>query len=359
VRVNFIKFSVSIANKGLYENFLIELGFVKAKNPREKFMKSIQKMRRNGFLLAFTLGLILLQTLPNVLSWSDGKIMTSSPSAAPIIDGQMGNEWRGAGVNNTYATLEGNRPINLLVLHNGSNIYFMVHVRFETTIKDEAIAIYISKNNSLSEDAYLDRKVILLTNATEVGNESVVAIKDYHRNPDSASETKWLEDTDETVWNASAGLDDRKYRVYEFQIPLSPNNNTEDVKIEVSQQYTVMVGLFQNHNYENEIRSNKIIIQVGPKGLQADEEIGEFKIDPQEFITVMIIIIAVAFGIWGILLAMTKSKVGSLALREVDEGLESEESEETKEKEPEKKEKNQQQGSPAKKGTTAKKGGKN
>ncbi len=319
----------------MYKNFFIGNGTFESKKTCEPCMKNSKTMRAKGIILAFIMGILVFAQFHFVSGWNSGEELTSSPSNAPTLDGVLGDDWRGPNVNNSFHNLPGNIPIRFYVLHNGSSIYFAVHVRFNTTINDESLILYLSKNGSVNEQDLFDRKAVFVTNASGSQNASVVDKKDYYRNPDTESSDLWLEDTESAKWNVSVGKDELGYRVYEFQIPLTPENDSENVKINVGNQYTIVVSFAQNHNFQDEKKSAPLILQVGPKGLAGNDEIGEFKIDKEKFIQVTEIVLAVIFGLFGVLLITTKSKVGPLSIREPE--IESSENEESEEEEKEEK----------------------
>ena len=264
-------------------------------------------------------GILLLSQSYYVSGWSSGFVLMSSPSNTPTLDGVLSDDWRGPNVNSSYHNLPSNIPINFYVLHNGSSIYFAVHVRFDTTVNNESLILYISKNSSLSSDDLFDRKAVLITNASGTENASVVEKKDFYRNPDTEAAEQWLTDTETIKWNVSVGKDERNYRVYEFQIPLSSEKEDENIKMVVGNQYTIVVSFAQNHNFDDEKKAEPLILQVGPKGLAGNEDIGEFKIDKEKFIQWSEIIVAIIFAMFGVLLLTTKSKVGDLSIREFEE----------------------------------------
>ncbi len=327
-------------------------------------------MRAKGIILMIITGILLFAQFYLVSGWNSGEVLTSSPSNTPTLDGVIGDDWRGSNVNSSFHNLPGNIPIKFYVFHNGSAIYFAVEVRFNTTVNDESLILYISKNGSLKSEDILDRKAVFVTNASGTQNASVIEKKDYYRNPDTESTETWLEDTETIKWNVSVGKDERNYRIYEFQIALSPEKDTENVKMVVGNQYAIVVSFAQNHNFQDEKKSEPLVLQVGPKGLSQNDEIGEFKIDKEKFIQVTEIVLAVIFGLFGVLLIATKSKVGSLSVREPEmkpsekslnneEEIEAEE-DEKKEKEEDKqvKPKNAPKSEASKKGKNEKKGGK-
>lgn len=339
----------------MYKNFFIGIGTFESKKTCEPCMKNSKTMRAKGIILMFIAGILVFTQFHLVSGWNSGDILTSSPSNTPTLDGVLGDDWRGPNINNSFHNLPGNIPINLYVLHNGSAIYFAIHVRFNTSINDESLILYFSKNGSVNEDDLFDRKAVFVTNASGSENASIVNKKDFYRNPDAESSDLWLEDTETIKWNVSVGKDERGYRVYEFQIGLSPEKDSENVKMIVGNQYTIVVSFAQNHDLQDEKKSAPLILQVGPKGLAGNDEIGEFKIDKEKFIQVTEIVLAVIFGLFGVLLIATKSKVGSLSIREPEmESSDQEEEEEEKEEEEKKEEKKPKKQDTAKQEPTAK-----
>ena len=112
------------------------------------------------------------------------------------------------------------------------------------------------------------------------------------------------------------GKTELTYRVYEFQIPLTPENDQENVKMAIGSQYTIVIGFARNHELENELKAPPLVLQVGPKSGKADDEIGEFKIDKEKFIMWTEIVLAIIIAMFGVVLISTKVKVGSLKLPE-------------------------------------------
>jgi len=281
-------------------------------------MEKIKSIHAKGIFLVITMGFLLISQSYYVAGWESGYVLMSSPADAPTLDGKIDNDWRGTNINKTYGKLSEDITIQFYVLHNVSAIYFAIRVDVATTNNDESLILYFSKNASLEEEKAFDKKVVMITNATGSQNASITAKKDYYRDVDSdePEATTWIEDTSAVTWNVSVGKTELTYRVYEFQIPLTPENDQENVKMTIGSQYTIVIGFARNHELENELKTPPLVLQVGPKSGKADDEIGEFKIDKEKFIMWTEIVLAIIIAMFGVVLISTKVKVGSLKLPE-------------------------------------------
>ena len=288
---------------------------------------STTRVKTKALLLigTFLLVMFLLPLSHSATAWTPASL-TSNPAEAPTIDGHKGLEWQAHGdVNISRTELEGGRGITLHVLHSQNHLYLLVEVRFTTAQEMESLALYFAPEETTDKAAFVDRKVIYLSNVTQPGNESSV-IRDYHRDTDIPG-SEWVEDVpgaegDGITFEGAAGIHGvANYRYYEFKIPFSPPDQVQDVGFDVGSRYGLYLGLASNHDHENVRESQVIILQVGPTGLEGDLDWEEFRFDPELFMNVTLIIISIVVGGYAVFLLANKKIISGLELEALQEEL--------------------------------------
>ena len=264
--------------------------------------------------------LVLIISLTSFLSvltfvqgntWGESTEITSNVgSEAPEIDGIMEESWSTA--NLTYGDFGSDIRITLYVQHFNENLYFLIIAKFAAEADEETFSIYLSDSND-TEDIF-DKKQITMQNASESGNESSTATDLFK--PEESDE--YLADLELEGFLGAAkyhinGTDEEAYyRYYEYEIAMTPSNASasEDTEIIGFFNYAIRIGYNSSSNEEN--LSDVILVQVGPKGYAEDKRIGELDIDTKLYINIVLMIVTVIFGSFGIALITSKSKIGNL-----------------------------------------------
>ena len=269
-------------------------------------------MKKKGIssILLFLLTVsLILTSISQTTAWSDDKI-TSSPGDEPTIDGIMDEPWDESTINQSYYTFSGDRRITLYVLHHSDTIYFLVEVKFATSQETETISIYLSASSDDSEEDFLDKKQITMENSTQKGNETSTATDLYR-----VDEDIYTADSEVDGFEGDAGIGDLNYRYYEFAIKLSPDDETQDNIFDFTEDYSIKVGI--NNTLTDEVQTDPIMIQIGPKSIEAEEEIGIFDFDTELYIRIVIGIILGIFGVFGILVLNQVFKLGGIKVDEL------------------------------------------
>ena len=267
---------------------------------RQRYSLLILSLIALGFLAANT---------AYVAGWSKTEMTVSAGSTAPTVDGVKESLWTDLTVNITYHTFTtSSRQISLSALTFGGSLYVLIEANFVTSQQNESISIFLSSTNqTANETAFLDKKMITMFNATQYGNESSIAI-DYYR----VGVGNYSIDKDSAIFTGKAkmGSPTRNPRVYEFQIPLNPANLSYDVAWTMSKNYAIKVGI---NNTLNDIEiSDAFLLQLGQRLTLTEKKFGEFDIDPQVFLNVVLIIIDVIYGIVGVVIFVSRSNVESI-----------------------------------------------
>lgn len=277
--------------------------------------------KRNSitYLLVLIISLtsfLSILTFAQGATWSETEI-TSNVGSALNIDGIMEDSWTNTNINFTHFEFESSEAgsITLYVQHYGDYLYFLIIAKF-LAVTEETFSIYLSDSN-LTEDIF-DKKQITMTNASESGNESSNAL-DFFKPEDSDEYSIDLEDEGfEGVARYGTNETNLDYRYYEYKIKMAPSNESasEDTEIIGYFNYVIQIGYNSSSGGEEEL-TDSLLVQVGPKVFAEDVRIGELDIDTKLYINVVLIIVTVIFGSFGIALISSKSKIGNLKQEEL------------------------------------------
>ncbi len=238
-------------------------------------------------------------------NWNVPEIISNNLGNSPVVDGSMEDLWLDESVNSSHCNL--GYEFNLYAQHNGTFIFFLIETEYTTSQSSETFSIIISSDNS-SENFY-DKKQITMNNADEKGNETS-SIKDLY-----------LED-EEYITNSAINFDSfegaARYsnsssatRYYEFQIRLSPENETQDAKIVGYQNYAIQVELNFTDDAEALV-SNTLLVQVGPEPSKGDPTFTERDINVALYILIVMISVSSIYVVYGLVLISSKSKIGEI-----------------------------------------------
>ncbi|MHA2001452.1 MAG: hypothetical protein ACTSVU_05105 [Promethearchaeota archaeon] len=266
-----------------------------------------------SILIAFTIlstGLILGAAQDN--NWSVSEL-TSNTSVAPVIDGVKDSTWNNA--NSSQYEYDNGQKIDLYVQHDSDNIYFLIVAKFATTQYAETFSVFLSNSND--SEGIFDKKQITLFNASSRDNDSSQYFDshEYSGGPDYAL------DTNDEGFIGVAGYSNNSedvYRYYEYKIQMVPSNNIsadEDVHLQGFMNYAIKIG-FNSTSASTEVLSNSLLIQIGPKSTGGENTVGTYNFKADVYIMVVMIVVSVITGIYGIAVIASKSKVGNIKFEE-------------------------------------------
>ncbi len=197
---------------------------------------------------------------------ADIDIIDPSFSEVPKIDGHINrsaNEWAGAIKRSEVLYPNGSQnglDIELWVLQNQTNLYFLVQFELEEHSNVEFLGLLFSDEEDITEideDDYTDLKLVQL-NLSQTVNETYL---DLHLNGSIYSE-------DSSVEGYGAASVENKRSIYEFQIPVDNYdalNNFEDVFLEKGKPYSfkIVFGEYKLGGYKGDIELyNNFLVNV-------------------------------------------------------------------------------------------------
>lgn len=237
-------------------------------------------------------------------NWSDTEIISNNLGNSPIIDGNIEDLWLAEKINSSECNLD--YQFNLYVQHDGVFIYFLIETDFIVTSSSETFSIQISSDNESAN--FFDKKQITMANANIKGNETATVQDLFLLNGE------YEIDSDGDSFIGDAGYSNStamETRYYEFKIPVTPVNATQDAKIIGNgNNYAVKVGL--NFTDETTFESSTLLVQVGQKSTAEDDTVIDRDINLELYIFVVMISISGIFVVYGLMVISSKSKIGEI-----------------------------------------------
>jgi len=254
------------------------------------------------FLMLFASS-ILLSSISSGHAWSKPEMIVPGSTSAPQIDGIKDDLWAGTTVNVTYHTFPTrNSPISLSATTNGGYVYILIETNFISNQQNETISLYLGSTNQTTDNdtVFFDKKMITFFNATQFGNESSAAVDFYRTDAGNYSADEVV---DAFKGAAKFANEARNPRIYEFAIPLTALNASYDITWIMGKNYALKVGI--NNSLTDEEISVPILLQLGPRlGFTEGGVAGEYKFDTVLYLKIVMVVIAVIYGIVGVVIVV-------------------------------------------------------
>jgi len=245
----------------------------------------------------------LLINVSYISCWESGEMRTSnSGDEPPTIDGSRDNLWLEENVNVSFNPFSKSQA-TLRVFHHQNQLFILLEIEYQTFEEEEQFSIYISSSNTTTA-TFTDKKQLIMYNASEKGNETS-EFKDLHKSGDD-----YIEDNSESSSEGVAAYGPGVKRYYEFNISRSATNATENTNITIGESYAFKVE-YKSGDGTEEV-SDPLIIQVGPRVTEQNEEIGEFNLDWTVFSEIVHWIVFGLLCVFGIMIFRNYSKIVSL-----------------------------------------------
>ncbi len=275
---------------------------------KKKRIKVINIMRRKYLSTSILIAIFISTMAMNVVTvrgWTSSQELTSNTATyVPVVDGVKNNTvWLDERVNWTSHNLEPPQ-FNFYVQHTSDSLYVLIELKgFIATSSEEICSIYISSSNQTEDDDFIDKKQITLYNATEKGNETS-EFKDLY-----LDDADYVEDEGDSKSFGAAKYGAEQDRIFEFNISRVAENATQNTNLTTSFNYAFKVGFTSGGN---EKVTPPLLIQVGPKIGEDEEEIGEYNVNWVIFNKVVHWIVLVIMGIFGLMIIKNYSMVKNL-----------------------------------------------